>query len=309
MLLTAYLDESGTHDTSPISIMAGYLGTAEQWGAFDAEWMALLQRAGVWHVHAVDLFKRTRAFKGWPAEKVNAFAVQLDGVIARHLQLGFSVIVRDNDYRTIYAEGPKPRRSRLDSKMACAFGPALPLCHPLSPRNCGSRVKGKAHAKQQLISYWRKVTAISAMPGGCSSSSRPMRCPNGTISSAFSTCRRRTVPALRRPIFSPIAFIKLSFSNMGPRLRRLRSRPMSPRRLLLPTFILASQCRDLARWSSGSRLAKTCCVLSRRTCSPRQLVRRRPHAPSGAVRRLRDSCSAEGKRAVGTVVATFPAAS
>ena len=33
MLLTTYLDESGTHDTSPISIMAGYLGTAKQWGA------------------------------------------------------------------------------------------------------------------------------------------------------------------------------------------------------------------------------------------------------------------------------------
>jgi hypothetical protein len=125
MLLTAYLDESGTHDTSPISIMAGYLGTAEQWGAFNAEWMALVQSAGVWQVHAVDLFKRTRAFKGWPAEQVNAFAVQLDGVIARHLQLGFSVIVRDNDYRTIYAEGPKPRRSRLDSKYGVCFRACL----------------------------------------------------------------------------------------------------------------------------------------------------------------------------------------
>ena len=52
MLLTAYLDESGTHDTSPISIMAGYLGTAEQWGAFDADRMALVQSAGVGHVHA-----------------------------------------------------------------------------------------------------------------------------------------------------------------------------------------------------------------------------------------------------------------
>lgn len=57
MLLTTYLDESGTHDTSPISIMAGYLGTAKQWGAFDAEWIALLRSAGVGHVHAVDLFK------------------------------------------------------------------------------------------------------------------------------------------------------------------------------------------------------------------------------------------------------------
>lgn len=125
MLLTTYLDESGTHDTSPISIMAGYLGTAEQWGAFDAEWIALLRSAGVGHVHAVDLFKRTRAFKGWSAQQANAFAMQLDGVIARHLQLGFSVIVRDDDYRAIYAGGPKPRRSRLDSKYGVCFRACL----------------------------------------------------------------------------------------------------------------------------------------------------------------------------------------
>jgi hypothetical protein len=36
---------------------------------------------------------------------VNALALALDGVIARHLQLGFSVIVRDDDYKNIYGAG------------------------------------------------------------------------------------------------------------------------------------------------------------------------------------------------------------
>ena len=45
MLLTAYLDESGTHEASPISVMAGYLGTVDQWHAFEADWTALLQTA------------------------------------------------------------------------------------------------------------------------------------------------------------------------------------------------------------------------------------------------------------------------
>jgi hypothetical protein len=63
MLLFAYLDESGTHETSPISVMAGYLGTADQWRAFDADWIALVQGAGLSHVHAVDLFKRTKQFR------------------------------------------------------------------------------------------------------------------------------------------------------------------------------------------------------------------------------------------------------
>jgi Protein of unknown function (DUF3800) len=125
MLLSAYIDESGTHDTSPISVMAGYLGTADQWGAFDADWTALVQGAGLRHVHAVDLFKRTKQFREWPADRVNAFAVQLDGVIARHLELGFSIIIRDDDYRRIYIEGARPRRSRLDSKYGVCFRACL----------------------------------------------------------------------------------------------------------------------------------------------------------------------------------------
>jgi hypothetical protein len=128
MLLTAYLDESGTHNASPISVTAGYLGTATQWRALDADWVTLLQSAGVHRVHAVDLFKRTRQFKEWPAERVNTFAVQLDGLIARHMELGFSVVVRDDDYRKIYVEGARPRRSRLDSKYGVCFRACLAFC-------------------------------------------------------------------------------------------------------------------------------------------------------------------------------------
>jgi Protein of unknown function (DUF3800) len=125
MLLTAYLDESGTHDASPISVMAAYLGTDAQWRAFDSDWAALLETADVRYVHAVDLFKRTKQFKDWPAERVNAFAVEIDGVIASHMPMGFSVIIRDDDYRQIYVEGPRPRRSRLDSKYGVCFRACL----------------------------------------------------------------------------------------------------------------------------------------------------------------------------------------
>jgi hypothetical protein len=125
MLLIAHLDESGTHDTSPITVMSGYLGTAAQWQAFDSDWTALLQTAGVRHMHAVELFKRTKQFREWPAARINTFAAQLDGVIANHLQLGFSIIIRDNDYRRIYVEGARPPRSRLDSKYGVCFRACL----------------------------------------------------------------------------------------------------------------------------------------------------------------------------------------
>jgi hypothetical protein len=125
MILTVYLDESGTHAESPISVMAGYVGTSEQWRAFEIDWTALVRKAGVQHIHAVDLFKRTKQFKGWKAEDVNALAVSLDGVIAAHLQVGFSVIVRDDDYKNIYGAGPHPRRLAKDTKYGVCFRACL----------------------------------------------------------------------------------------------------------------------------------------------------------------------------------------
>jgi hypothetical protein len=66
MIRTTHLDESGTHDQSPISVMAGYLGTATQWQRFETDWTALLRKAGVPHIHAVEPFKRTKQRVGKP---------------------------------------------------------------------------------------------------------------------------------------------------------------------------------------------------------------------------------------------------
>src|SRR5215471_10855515 len=125
MILTTYLDESGTHVGSPISVMAGYVGTSEQWTGLEADWAAFVGKAKVRHIHAVDLFKRTNQFKGWKAEDVNSLAVSLDGVITKHLQLGFSIIVRDDDYKSMYGAGPHPRRPPKDSKYGVLFRACL----------------------------------------------------------------------------------------------------------------------------------------------------------------------------------------
>jgi hypothetical protein len=57
MILTAHLDESGTHDDSPISVMAGYVDNATRWKHFEADWAALVAKAGIRHIHTVDLLK------------------------------------------------------------------------------------------------------------------------------------------------------------------------------------------------------------------------------------------------------------
>jgi hypothetical protein len=74
--------------------------------------------------HAVDLFKRTRQFSGWSAATANAFAAKLDGIISRHLELGFSVILRADDYVAVYREGERPRTPQ-DSKYGVCFRACL----------------------------------------------------------------------------------------------------------------------------------------------------------------------------------------
>jgi hypothetical protein len=142
MILTTHLDESGTHAESPISVMAGYIGTAAQWQQFETDWNVLARKAGVRNIHAVELFKRTKQFKGWKADDVNALAISLDGVIAKHLQLGFSIIIRDDDYKTIYGAGPHPKHPPKDSK----YGVCFRACLAFVPSFIASEFKLAQHA-------------------------------------------------------------------------------------------------------------------------------------------------------------------
>jgi Protein of unknown function (DUF3800) len=125
MILTSYIDESGTHDSSPIMTMGGCLGTSNQWAGFEADWNHLLSSEGVTCVHAVDLFKRTKQFKGWSADAVKRFAISLDSTIAKHLQLGFSVVIRADDYRSVYKTADRPKKIPLDTKYGCCFRACL----------------------------------------------------------------------------------------------------------------------------------------------------------------------------------------
>ena len=43
-MLTAYLDESGTHERKGLCVVAGYIGNDAQWSAFAADWIPALQR-------------------------------------------------------------------------------------------------------------------------------------------------------------------------------------------------------------------------------------------------------------------------
>jgi hypothetical protein len=62
---TAYLDESGTHGGSPITVMGGVLARAEQWRGFEKKFAAVQSQYG---------------FKGLAHEKIQKEGWRFPGV-------------------------------------------------------------------------------------------------------------------------------------------------------------------------------------------------------------------------------------
>ena len=63
MMMEAYFDESGTHDSSPVMCVAGYLFSAEQAARLDLEWADVLDRYKLSHFHAADCAHGVGEFK------------------------------------------------------------------------------------------------------------------------------------------------------------------------------------------------------------------------------------------------------
>src|SRR5271166_2664050 len=84
MLWTVYLDESGTHDASPILVMGAVAATANQWQIFDRQWEAVLEREQLPYIHHVDLVGRRKIYRKYSMPEVN----QIGAELTRLSQLG-----------------------------------------------------------------------------------------------------------------------------------------------------------------------------------------------------------------------------
>ena len=120
MILTAYLDESGTHAGSPATVMAGIMGHAKQWQRFEAEIRSLKRDYGFGVFHS----KRFRAaqdeFKTWSGQKDRAFIAAL-GKSAASLIEAATCTLTNAAYDQFYRGDQTPRRVRLDSKYGLCF--------------------------------------------------------------------------------------------------------------------------------------------------------------------------------------------
>lgn len=122
MKLRACMDESGTHDQSPILMMGGVVSTFSKWRLFDKKWKQALDLHGVGYVHGKDLRKSQGSFRGWSVEKHNDFGDRLLDAAFRYVGFGLTVRLDRADFEEAYRGGQKPRKLQLQSAYGFLFG-------------------------------------------------------------------------------------------------------------------------------------------------------------------------------------------
>jgi len=121
MIFTAYLDESGTHGESPVTIMAGVLATAEQWARYEAEFAKLKLKHGFNVFHTKKFKRRTGDFRGWNPFQQLALVMDLGALTERAFTEAVVFTLDNADYEATYKGGDKPRRLRIESKYGLCF--------------------------------------------------------------------------------------------------------------------------------------------------------------------------------------------
>ena len=129
VILTAYLDESGTHGgdgtaenpASPTLVMAGMMGSAAQWVRFE-DGLAKLRRAYGFNVlHMLDFKKRQGEFAGWDQVKQVSFLRDWGALIeADRIMEGVTFRLDLAAYKAEYS-ADRPRKPQLDTAYGLCF--------------------------------------------------------------------------------------------------------------------------------------------------------------------------------------------
>ena len=120
-VFTGYLDESGTHSDSPITVMGGLLARAEQWERFEDGFGKLQDKYDfrVWHSKK---FKNRRGdFKGWTDLKISGLYWDLAHLTNSGLTEAVTMTLNNADFENYYRREPRPRRARFDSRYGFCF--------------------------------------------------------------------------------------------------------------------------------------------------------------------------------------------
>ncbi len=105
-LFEAYLDESGTHDESPLTAFGGVIAHIEAWSHIMTEWSEILSEYGVSELHATDLSNLEGEFSGWNESKrrslinrvLTVFETHEIALVGTAVQCDKFYLIREKDF-------------------------------------------------------------------------------------------------------------------------------------------------------------------------------------------------------------------
>ena len=131
MIVTAHIDESGSHKDAAVLLMGGYVASVARWKDIDQRWAKMLRKFGLTHYHTVDywardaLGRRVGQYRNWPDELDAKFLTRIQGIVSRYPLFGFTTELARADYLKFYVGDELLRKPRLDHEYGLCFRTAL----------------------------------------------------------------------------------------------------------------------------------------------------------------------------------------
>lgn len=130
MAHASYFDDSGTHAPSNVAVFGGYLGSEEEWTAFEGPWQELVakvqSRTGKDHYHASKCCSGYDEYELIELATREAWHNQAVGIIEASPLIAIGVAVATLDFRATYFEA-RPGQVQVEPYEVCVENVLLEL--------------------------------------------------------------------------------------------------------------------------------------------------------------------------------------
>jgi hypothetical protein len=128
-MIKAYIDESGTHQGSNVLIIAGYVGTTDEWESVEARFKKADRLSGR-IFHAVDCAGGGKAFRGLHRDKRYRLFRKMVKIVNDHDIFGIGTGALIDDYSNVYPRNGQNWEKWLTGAYETAFGDTIiEVCH------------------------------------------------------------------------------------------------------------------------------------------------------------------------------------
>lgn len=132
--MTVYLDESGTHLSSPAIVIAGWLAPDEQWERFSENWNELLRRYNLTLFHMNQFESRRKQFASLNNGERRNLMFSLVKLISIRTSQGIACVINKKDYN-----------EEVPAELSSEVGGPYFLCANLCLESIREWAEGRSH--------------------------------------------------------------------------------------------------------------------------------------------------------------------